>query len=219
MESGLGIPVLIRLEPGRLRWGDNEAGIERMRETLPQGAMQSNLYATLQTGNLLTGQLVVAFEFFPDDEPGKMGTYAGYPTLPTKSTGLIQIEQKVVAVLDNLQSIPMADIGESARKSLDDLSASLQVMQAALSSAETMLDDEHMQAMPAQLTATLEQVRDTLASVSPGSSLYQRLDDTVLELQRTLKAVEDLVESVDDQPNRLLFPVKRSPDPKPGENP
>ncbi|MGI9327892.1 MAG: intermembrane transport protein PqiB [Pseudomonadales bacterium] len=211
------VPVLIKVEPGRMRWSDDESGVARAKEAIA-AAVADKLYATLQTGSLLTGQLMVALDFYPAEPAASMGEFAGYSTIPTKSTGLAQIEQKVVAVLDRIQSMPLGEIGESTKSALDELTATLASTRKTVAEIETLMSSEGTQQLPGELTASLEQLRETLGAFSQESSLYDQLNSTVLELQRTLNSVEGLARSLQDQPNSLIFPVRRKADPIPGED-
>ncbi len=212
------IPVLVQLEPGRFFWADNEEGNAQVHDAVREGVADS-LYATLQTGNLLTGQLVVALEFFPEEPPGAIREFEGMPTIPTQSSGLAQIEKKVVAVLDQIQGIPLADVGASARQSLDQLTATLQTASNTLDSLNRVLASDDTGNLPLELNRTLTELRTTLSGFNEGAPLYEQLDATVSDARRTLRAVEELVRALEAQPNSLIFAPARKADPQPGGDP
>ena len=60
-ESGQAIPVLIRLEPGRLAIEDTFQGVEIMEESVAV-AVQNGLRATLESGNILTGARLIELD-------------------------------------------------------------------------------------------------------------------------------------------------------------
>ncbi len=92
--EGAPIPVLIRLEPGRLEMGDSQRGAERLSRGIETG-VRNGLRATLSTGNLLTGSLYVSLDMYPDEAPAELGSFAGHPTIPTISSGLEGIQQQI----------------------------------------------------------------------------------------------------------------------------
>lgn len=210
-----GIPILVRLEPGRLRMSDDEAGKARLREAVGN-AVDSGLHAVLQLGNLLTGQLVLSLDFFPTETPGSVGEYEGRPTLPSLSNGIAQIQQQISDILGQVQRMDLARIGASTDTALQDFSATMVTLEATLARIEEVLERESVDRIPDEIAATLVDVRRALDTYSEGSPMYQRIDETLLEMTRTLESLERLARSVEDQPNSLLFRIQRQPDPVPG---
>jgi paraquat-inducible protein B len=198
--EGSPIPVLIRVEPGRLKLPDSEEGTLAMAEAI-QNSVSLGMRATLATGSLITGSLYVALDIYPDESPAEMGSFAGHPTIPTVATGLAGIEQKVAALLDKLNALPLEGAVEQAERTLADLNA--------------ILGSESMKSLPGSVDATLAELRETLASVSSESALQQQLLQTVTELDRTLQSLRDFLELLDEQPNALIFNRAAGKDPQP----
>lgn len=208
------IPVLIKLEPGRMRLNDDESGVARLRDGVKQ-AVDEHLFATLQTSNLLTGRLVVAFDFYPEEPAGELGEFNGIPTLPTKSTGLAQIEQKIASILDQIQAMPLTNIGNSADNALVEFSATMKSTRSALERIEALLAKEDTQEIPGSVNDALAELQRTLNSFSDGSPMYERINRTLVELNQTLKSVDELARTLEDQPSSLIFSIPREPDPEP----
>ena len=106
--DGQPIPVLIRLEPGRIEQPDSPAGVETMKQAI-SNAVGNGLRASLSTGNLLTGSLYVAMDYFPSAEDAEVGSYAGRTTIPTIASGIEGISQKLTMFLDKLNELPLED--------------------------------------------------------------------------------------------------------------
>ncbi len=216
--TGAPMPVLIRLEPGRLRMLDSSAGVDRLRESV-EAAVEHGLYAHLETGNLLTGQLIVGLDFYPDETPGALGEYQGFTTLPTLGTGLEQIQQKLVTILDEIGAMPLAEIGTAAQQTLNQSTATLATLEATLAQVDSVLAQDAVGTLPGELSATLSELQRALDSYSEGSPLYERIDRTLLEVNRTLRRMEGLARSIEEEPRSLIFPTRREPDPEPGVSP
>ncbi|OUL79949.1 intermembrane transport protein PqiB, partial [Paraburkholderia hospita] len=140
------IPVEIRLYPERFtsRFVKGGAGgrITNDRERLAQTLVDHGLRAQLRTGNLLTGQLYVALDFFPNAPKAKVDWTTTPPEMPTIPGGLQSMQDSVTSLLAKLNQIPFGGIGKGAQKTLAD--------------ADTLLKQLRTDVVP--------QARDTLAA-------------------------------------------------------
>jgi len=198
--NGQPIPVLIRIEPGRIKLPDSAEGVRRMKETI-DGAVGNGLRASLSTGNILTGSLYVAMDYFPGAEPAEQESYAGRTTIPTIPSGLEGIAQKLTMFLDKLNDLPLDDTVAEANSTL--------------ASIDRLIAGEGMQSLPASLDKTLIELQATLASMSADSELQARLLPTITELERTLGSLRQVLDMLDEQPNSLIFNRKYGEDPRP----
>lgn len=148
--TGRPIPVLISLEPGRMRIGDTAEAASRLRAQLERGVAQG-LRGSLQSGNLLTGSLLVSFDYYPEEGAAEIGRFAGYPTLPTMPGGLERIERKVSDLLAKLNDLPLDD-------TVRELNATLAEVRRAVGSAE-------LRELPAEVDDSLSKLDRTLQSV------------------------------------------------------
>ena len=105
---GSPIPVLLRLEPGRIGLPDSPKGVEYLTTALRTG-IPIGMRATLQTGNLISGAKLIGLDYYEDAEPASEGEYVGYPTIPTVASGIGQLEQKLAAVLEKVNALPLED--------------------------------------------------------------------------------------------------------------
>ncbi len=202
--KGTAIPVLIYLEPGRLELPDIPTSVDNMRESIEIG-VTNGMRASLETGSLLTGAKYVNIDYFPNAEEASMGDFLDYTTLPTIETGLGQIEQKLTAVLDKINALPLEDTVASANTTIMTLNSTL-------ASLHTLLEKQSVQQLPEQLDKTLQELRNTLQGLSPDSEAYQSLNSSLLRLNRTMGNMESLTRTLSAQPNAALFPSKPTPD-------
>jgi paraquat-inducible protein B len=198
--EGQPIPVLLRLEPGRLMLPDSEEGSSILSNAV-SNAVGIGLRASLATGSLLTGSLYVSMDIYPNAAPAGLGTWHDRPTIPTVATGLEGIQQKISELLDKLNALPLDEIGDSAADAVANL--------------EAILASRSLQEMPLALEATVEELRDVLDSVSSDSELHARLMRTTTELDRTLRSMRKLMDTLDDQPNSVIFGGEQPKDPAP----
>jgi paraquat-inducible protein B len=194
------IPVLISLTPGRLELPDNEDGVANLKDSIID-SVDRGLRASLATGNLLTGSLYVTIDRYPNAPPAEIGEFAGRPTIPTIESGLGGIEQRITTLLDRLNELP-----------LDETVAELN---GTLASIDEIFASDAMQAMPTRLEGALEELEATLASLSADSELQARLLPAIGELERTLSSLRQVLDTIEAQPNALIFNRDYRDDPRP----
>jgi paraquat-inducible protein B len=199
--TGRAIPVLIYLEPGRLALPDQPIGTQILEEAIVTG-VQNGMRATLETGNLLTGAQYVGIDYYPNVEgEAEVGTWGEYTTIPSISGGFGQIMVKVNSILDQIDRAPIEETVADLDKALEGL--------------QQILNDDATQALPAELDATLEELRQMLDGLSPDSELYQNLNTSMRELKRTLSNLENVTRTLSGQPNAAIMGSNIPPDPIP----
>ncbi len=208
VSSGAPWPVLIRVEPGRMELGDSEEGVEFAREII-EVAVSNGLRATVGTGSLLTGSLYIGLEFYDDIEEAGLGSFKGYPTIPSiRGGGLGRIQAQVSTLLEKLNALPLENTLVSAEQAITEL-------QGTLAAARVLLERDQMQQLPADLHQTLVQVNDALTGFSSDSAFQEELVRTLVELKEVLQGARGVTDQLKDNPNSLVFPVSKAEDPEP----
>jgi paraquat-inducible protein B len=202
-----GIPVLVYLEPGRMEMPDVPDSLERFSRSIAR-SVDNGLRATLATGNLVTGSKYVDLDFFPDAQEDALGMFGDYITIPTVSTGLQQVEQKVFALLDKLNALPLEATLESATAALDEFDHTLESLQ-------EIIDPQAMAAVVAHLDEALVDLRRTVAGFSPDSELYRNLNASLSNLERVAGNIDSLTTTLARKPNAAVVGSKPAPDPIP----
>jgi len=171
------IPVLVETEPERLTpvslLLSEEENLAQMERLVERG-----LRAQLKTGNLLTGQLYVDLDFYPDAEFAEIDKSGPYPVMPTIPTSIEEMTKSVKAILKKLENFPLDDLGK-------DLSGTLENLNKAISQA----DD------------TLQTVKRMFAADSP---LTQELQQTLTELAAAARTLRVLADYLDRHPEALI---------------
>jgi paraquat-inducible protein B len=185
------IPVLIEIEPQRV-YGGELPGDERKQAV--EKLVAAGMRAQLKSGNLLTGQLIVALDFFPDAKPAQVVWAPPYPQFPTIPTPLEEITANLTKIVERLSKLPVEQIGE-------DLRGSLAALQVTLKKSE---------GLPAALQNTLATTDRTLASVGPDSSVNGELRRALLELSDAARALRLAAQQFQTQPNSVIFGKKGS---------
>ncbi|MCP5130913.1 MAG: intermembrane transport protein PqiB [Pseudomonadales bacterium] len=216
--SGEPIPVLVYLEPARFGLEDSAQSVDGMYNSVAAGVKQG-MRASLQTGNLLSGALYINLDYYKDTPEAKIGRFGEYPVLPSIPSGLGRLEQQVSQLLDKLNALDVEPLLGSANTAMGTLDVTLASLTSTMSSLQVILDEEGTKALPNEIGQTLAELRKTLGSLSPESAAGQSLSNSVFELNRTLRNLEELTRNLSTQPSSLVFPSETPADPIPEARP
>jgi paraquat-inducible protein B len=212
------IPVLIELEPDRISAEgagqvlDHDQRIAVLRDLVKRG-----LRAQLKTGNLLTGQLYVELDFFPDAEPAALGEDDEYPVIPTVPGALDELRGSVMRALARLQEIPLEDIGNELLTTIRgarELTNSAELRQAITALNRTLQESSSLAgqlndtALP-KIQASLDQIGLTMTSIEANytgkdSRIYSDLGRLLDELTRASRSLRNLADYLERHPEALV---------------
>jgi paraquat-inducible protein B len=198
------VPVLIKIDPSliaHLPDGD----VEQLGRELIAKSVHGGLRATLRTGSILTGQLFVDLAPHEDAPPAEVAEIGGYQVLPTISTGLGQLQDKVTAVLDKIQNLKIEETVEHASSALVEIKSSATELKKVVASLDKLLGSEETQGLPKEIKASLDEVRKTLAGFNDKSTIYKDVARTLEELGTTLRSIESLATTLERKPSSLIW--------------
>jgi paraquat-inducible protein B len=193
--------VDIRYYPERLRSRavgplpsikEHEAVFSRM--------VEHGLRAQLKSGNLLTGQLFIGLDFFPDAPKAKINWATNPPQIPTTPGSMAELQATLTQIMKKLEKLPLDEV-------VADLRQTVQTLDATLKSADKMVQRVDAEIVP-EVRATLEETRKTLGAakqtLSADAPLQQDLRETLRELARTAQSLRTLTDYLDRHPESLL---------------
>jgi paraquat-inducible protein B len=174
------IPVMIEIQPERFTTIQDDA---TRREVLDR-LVASGLRAQLKSGNLLTGQLIVALDMFKNAKPAEIVWNGPVPEIPTVPTPLEEITANVAALVDRLSRFPVDQIGKELNASIRDLRGTLAQAERTLASANSM--------------------------IGPQSDTREELNRALQELSDAARSLGLAAEQIQSQPDSLIFGKKGS---------
>ncbi len=173
----------------------------------------------LRTGNLLTGKLFVALDFFKNAEPATITHHGKILELPTTPAPLDVLANSLQTVLKKMEQLPVKEISTRMLAAVDSIKEAGNAVSALANSGDVKgavkafdLLMKKMQTLTQELNrdlpATVTQVRTTLAGVNEVVSkdaevvtaLYRALD----EMSQAAKALRHLAEDIEQHPESLL---------------
>ncbi|MFL1907110.1 intermembrane transport protein PqiB [Plesiomonas shigelloides] len=211
-ETNGSVPVLIRLEVGRLPDRLTVADLRRDMEI----AVQQGMRAMLKTGNLLTGQLFVDLNMVDNvKKVKKMHEIEGIQVMPTVAGGFSSIELKVQQVLDKLNKLPIEPLLTETTATSKEARKMLQETAKLAATLDKLAVQADSQQLPKELRETLQELRATLNGVSPGSPVYERLNNNLQSLDKVLRDTQPVMQQINRKPNALIFGASQGTDPEP----
>jgi len=212
------IPVLVVLEPERLdvlvtESGEAVEGKEKDEvvesdthhinnlELRTKQLIEKGFRGQLKQGNLLTGQMFVDLDFYPDAPPATLKKTNGYTVFPTVPAPLEQIVQRVENILGKVEKIPFDKIGQEMQVTISELNATLQEVR-------SISGKVNVETVP-RINASLDQLQETLngieSTLGPNSALNYNARQVTSELALAIRSIRSLLEYLERDPQALIL--------------
>jgi len=215
--SDISIPVQIQFYPERLR--AQYRGTVRQVKPLGSRALLDSLVAhgfraELKSGNLLTGQLFVALDFFPKAKPAKIDWSTKPPRLPVVPGSMDQLQKKLMQIAQKIEKMPLEELAGDARKSIQSLDTTLKSAEKLLKNVDDAVIPEARSVL-VEARQSLEDVRKTLGEarktlgganqVLAGDAPVQLdLRETLREVSRAAQSLRVLGDYLEQHPESLI---------------
>jgi paraquat-inducible protein B len=211
------IKVEAEVYPQRMRprdAGDAPLLSNDRRRALQNTMVERGLRAQLRTGSLLTGQLYVALDFFPDQpriktRPIKKGDYANdeLPEIPTIPSPLHELQETLGSIGRKIDKFPIEEVGADLQATLRSATRLMNRLE-----AETMSEAK---ATMVDLRAALGDARKAIEAaeqvLKPTSPLSQDARDAMREIARAAAAFRVLADYLERNPDALLWGKEKPP--------
>lgn len=198
------IPVVIKVQPGRVGLSDNAEGLATM-DKQHEHWVKNGLKAAIRTGNLLTGSLFIELQHFEDQNVERIDTYAGYKVIPTAIDQFSHIVGKVEDFIDTLNNLQLDNTVDSANHVLLEISRMTQNLQSVTENVNVLLNDVNGQNLSEELKMTLQNISALTHDFSSGSAGYEQLNDTLKALSDVMHELKPVLSQLKHQPNSLIF--------------
>jgi len=182
--------------------------------------------AQLRSASLITGQMVVALDFFPDAPPAVVDTTGPYPKLPSLPNEMENITRSVSETLDKVAALPLDAVVQDVRTllaSLNGIAGSPELKATVKSANDTMVQAERLmretsgQVGPLVTSlrktsdaadAALRQVDSAVASMNSGygrdSKLRGEMSEMLRQVEEMARSFRVLAAYLEQHPDALL---------------
>ncbi|ATE77718.1 MULTISPECIES: intermembrane transport protein PqiB [Pseudomonas] len=155
--------------------------------------IENGLRAQARNGNLLTGQLYIALDFYPKAEKVAFDPTARPVVIPTIPGSLEQLQEKLENMVNKINQLPIERIAGNLDSNLVELRKGLAQFNAkTLPGVQTTLSD---------VSKTLQSASSTLAEDSPQR---EQLSQTLDELGRMSRSLRELSDYMGRHPESLI---------------
>lgn len=187
------IPVTVELEPDRIKEINNDHNISD--KDVIERLINKGLRAQLQTGSLLTGQLLVDLDFHPKSKIVLSDNKNVYPEFPTTASSLDQFTHSANIIMDKVAKLPLEDLTSEANKTLQSLQSTSKAATGMLVTAQGTLNTADK---------TMASAHQVLSTLEPGSTTHYELEQLLQELTQAASSVKQLTDYLEQNPNALI---------------
>ena len=213
LDKDFRIPVLIHVEPERFA-DDVGKSFDYIKEI--SSAVNGGLRASLKSGNILTGALYIDLDFYQDAEEWKGAkTVAGFQQIPTVSSGLSQIQQKVLTSLDKINNLPVGPMLKQMTETLSESQKAVAEAKETLKSLNTMIGSDEFKNLPNEIQQSIKEINRSMQGFQPGSPAYGKMIDNMQRLDQVLREMQPLLKTLNNKSNALIFEAPQGKDPEP----
>lgn len=179
---------------------DQETANKEAIQQLFKALIRQGLRAEARTSNLLTGQLYIALEFYPESPKIDIDISRGTISIPTRPTGLDKLQEQLTALVERFSDVPFESIAENLDGSLVELRQTLKgINSGVLPSTRKTLNgiNDVMKQMQATLTTATE-------ALGPSSPERARLGNALDEVERMSRSVRELSDYLRRHPEAMI---------------
>jgi paraquat-inducible protein B len=219
-EQDIVVLVFVQFPKGTLGRNGYDASVKRdaTHAEVMDGLVERGLRARLEVQSLVTGQLGIRLDFFPDRP-------AVYTTIDPKTPEIPTIPTTLQALAQTLQELPLHELVENINRSLESIASVVQApefsqatgnINAAARDLQHLIRTVHAQVQPlsTELTATLRDSRALIGhaseAVGDGRSLIHQTGEDIGDLSREFKKAIATVSNASETVEGLVAELRVS---------
>ena len=194
------IPVLVELQPERIK------AVHKMENIKPEAMIkqliEKGLRAQLQTGSLLTGQLLVDLDFHPKSKITLNETQSFYPEFPTTASSLDQFTHSANIIMDKIAKLPLENLTDEINKTLQGLQGTTTAATSTLNSVKGTMGTVDKTLTTAD--KTLNTAQKALSNFEAGATTHYQLEQLLQELTQAAGSVKQLTDYLAQHPESVV---------------
>lgn len=211
------IPVEVRIYPERVRSRyrhPQRRPAQADTRVLINEMVAQGLRAQLRTGSLLTGQLYIGLDYFPNESKTTLDWSNKPVEFPTVPGAFQELQTSLASIAGKLDNFPFDTIGKDLHQSLGSLDLTLKDLgklsrrldaEVAPAANAVLVDMRKiLTTANATLTSAERSLNQAAQSVEPNSALVIELRSTLGEINRTFRAIRELADTLERHPEALI---------------
>jgi paraquat-inducible protein B len=194
------MPVLVEIFPVRLGPSFQGSASETILRAQIDGMVRNGLRAQLRSGNLITGKLYVALDFFPKAKPAGVDWSKPTPEMPTVPNTLEELQNQLTEIANKLGKVPFDKIGNNLNRTLVTLNGTLKQADGLFK----QLDREVAPEAKAALNEARKSFQAVQQSLSADAPLQQDTRNALQQVQRAAESLRALSDYLTRHPESLI---------------
>lgn len=184
------------------------ASFEKRTDIMARMVADKGLRAQLKTGSLISGQLYVSLDYYPNAPKAKIDMKQDPPEIPTVAGSMAELETQIHNIVAKLDKVPMEEIGNDTKKAIQSLDNTLQSATRALNrvEGETLPEAKKTLEDLRRAVTAAERVLNSTDNIfmGPDAPAQQELRDALQEIARSARAIRLLADYLERNPETLL---------------
>ena len=203
--SRIRFPVEVDVYPDRL-WSRSRDGgpagpdSEAQSRTIIDQLVAHGMRGQLRAASLLTGQLYIALDFFPDAVAASVDWSRTPPIVPTLAGGLGEIQDTVGRIAKKIDRIPVERLSEELSQALMSLDAMLKGSQALIGQVDSRVAPQATRTL-AEAEKTLKEANAVLTERAP---IEKNVQEALKQVAQSARALELLADYLERHPESLI---------------
>jgi paraquat-inducible protein B len=197
------VPVIVELEPDRIESVNDDAKVSD-KDVMEQ-LIKKGLRAQLQTGSLVTGQLLIDLDFHPgskivaNDEHDHHSEYTEFPTI---ASSFEEFSRSAQTIMDKVAKLPLDKLTIEMNKTLASLQDTSKAATGMLITANGTLSTA--KETLGNASGTIKSAQGVLGNLEPGSTGYYEFHKMLQELTQAASSMKQLTDYLEQHPESLI---------------
>ncbi|MFK0310005.1 intermembrane transport protein PqiB [Pseudomonas sp. NPDC090233] len=155
--------------------------------------VEHGLRAQARSGNLITGQMFISLDFYPDAPKVAFDMTADPIVIPTVPGSLEKLQEQLQGVVARIGKLPLESIAGNLDGTLRELRATLK-----------RVDGQTLPGVTNTLSELQKTLRTANSAIDENSPQREKLGDTLQELERMSRSLRDLADYLGRHPESLI---------------
>ena len=197
------IPILIKIEPERFTIrGRDENKSQEVDEKVFANLVAKGFRAQLQSSSLITGDLLIDLNFYPDAKPVKIHKENGLYVIPSVPATLETLKSNLQSILNRVAAIPFEEIGKKIDTILNNLKNQT------LPGLNQSVDQVNAKLLPSfdrlieSTNKTVEEMRKNY--IDTNADIHRKMLMLLDEITRTSRSVRNLTDYLERHPESII---------------
>jgi paraquat-inducible protein B len=195
------VPVIVELEPDRIESINDDAKVSD-KDVMEQ-LIKKGLRAQLQTGSLVTGQLLIDLDFHPESTSvSHVNHHSNYPEFPTTASSFEAFTHSAQTIMDKIAKLPLDKLTNEMNKTLTSLQDTSKAATHLLTTANGTMATAKDTLGNASIT--MKSAQQVIGNLEPGSTGYYEFHKMLQEFTQAASSIKQLTDYLEQHPESLI---------------